>query len=79
MSVTIEIHYKTASSKIAQGGSFMLNSHKPEQIALNWWKQIKREMSYWAELEKVIINGDQDITELVLNLEKQGLQDKFAF
>lgn len=70
MNVTIEIHY-TASSKITQGASFPLHGQKPEKVALDWWKQIKREMSYRVELEKVIINGDQDITELVKELENQ--------
>jgi len=76
MNVTIEIHY-TASSRIVQGASFPLRGRKPERIALEWWKQIKREMSYHAQLEKVIINGDQDITELVLALEKQDRIKQF--
>jgi hypothetical protein len=71
MNVTIEIHYISNQTKVMQAGSFPLRGRRPEQVALDWWKQIKKEMSYHAQLEKIIINGDQDITELVKELEKQ--------
>jgi hypothetical protein len=72
MNVTIEIHYKSDSSAL-QKGSFQLRGKKPEELALNYWKQIKKELSYRAKLEKVIVDGDQDITQLVLDLEKQTM------
>jgi hypothetical protein len=70
MNVVIEIHYKS-DSRVLQTGTFPLRGRKPEKVALDFWKQIKREMSYRAELEKVMANGDQDITQLVLELEEQ--------
>jgi uncharacterized protein (UPF0218 family) len=70
MNVTVEIHYKS-DSRALQKGSFQLRGRKPEQIALEFWKQIKKKMSHRAELEKVIVDGDQDITQLVIDLEKQ--------
>ncbi|MEH7308690.1 hypothetical protein [Neobacillus drentensis] len=73
MNIMIEIHYKT-DIKSVQYNSIPLKGRKPEQIALQWWKQIKKEMSYRAELEKVIVDGDKDITELVKELEKQDLK-----
>lgn len=45
MNVTIEIHY-IADSKIMQGGSFPLRGKQSVQVALDFWKQIKKEMSY---------------------------------
>lgn len=69
MNVVIEIHYKS-DSRALQTGTFPLRGRKPEQVALDFWKQIKKEMSYRAELEKVIANGDQDITQLVIDLEE---------
>lgn len=39
------------------------------------WKQIKKELSYRANLEKVILDGDRDITEAVKELEKQELRN----
>ena len=50
-----------------------MRGKKQEQIALQFWKEIQGEMSYHAKLEQIIVNGDQDITELVLELEKQEL------
>lgn len=40
------------------------------QAAFGFWKHIKKEMSYRAQLEKVIVDGDKDITELVKELEE---------
>lgn len=68
MTVTIQIHYK-AESKGSQQTSFPLKGKRPEQIAFLWWKQIKKEMSYQLELEKIIADN-QDITQLVIDLEK---------
>ncbi|MCQ6281608.1 hypothetical protein [Bacillus sp. EB600] len=69
MNVTIEIHY-IAASRLTQSGSFLLRGKQPVQVALNFWKQIKKEMSFHAKLEKVIVDGDKDITDLVKESEK---------
>lgn len=39
--VTIEIHY-IASGKVLQSGSFPLRGKQPAQVALEFWKQIKK-------------------------------------
>lgn len=72
--ITIEIHYK-AASRIFQRASFPLKGRQPEQVALAFWKDIRKEMSYHAQLERVIVNGDQDITQLVTDLETQVEDD----
>jgi exonuclease III len=71
MNVTIEIHYKSDDSRAVQKGAFQLKGRKPEYIALEFWEQIKKVMSHRAELEKIIVNGDQDITQQVIDLEKE--------
>jgi hypothetical protein len=68
MNVSLRIDY-TSDSRISQSGSFPLRGRKPEQIALLWWKQLKKESSYRAKLEVVIADG-QDITQQVVDLEK---------
>jgi hypothetical protein len=68
--VVIEIHYAGAA-RLTQKGSFPLRGRLPEQIALEFWKQIRKKMSYFVQLEKVILNSEQDITELVKECEKQ--------
>ena len=75
MYITIEIHYKGAS-RATRSDSFQLRGKKPEEVALSFWKQIKRELSYRAELEKVIMNGDQNITQLVQELEEHEWNSK---
>ncbi|MBT2696331.1 hypothetical protein J7E79_02630 [Bacillus sp. ISL-40] len=70
MNVSIEIHYKSDGSRALQKGSFQLRGSTPEKVALEFWKQIQKVMSHRAELEKVIVNGDQDITQLVKDLER---------
>ena len=69
--ITIEIHYK-ADSKLMQRASFPMRGRKPEWVALDFWKQIKKEMPYPVELEEVLA-ANEDITELVKDLEKQEL------
>lgn len=73
VNITIEIHYK-AYSKVLQKGSFQLKGRKPETVAYQWWKQIKKERSYHAILEKVIVDGDRDITAEVKCLEEMELR-----
>lgn len=78
MNVSIRIDYKS-DSKITQSGTFPLRGRKPEQVALAFWKQIKKETSYRGILEKVLADGE-DITELVRNLEKdewRKIEDNF--
>lgn len=70
MNVTIQIHYISNETKILQGGSFPLRGRKPEQVAMLFWKHIKRENIFAKVLEKVTCN-EEDITDLVKELEKQ--------
>lgn len=74
MTVFIQIHYK-ADSRGSQQSSFPLKGRKIEQVALEWWKQIKKEMSYHAVLEKVIVDGEE-ITQLVKDLEEDEWRKK---
>ncbi|NRD80257.1 hypothetical protein HPT25_23325 [Bacillus sp. BRMEA1] len=71
MNVTIEMHFIASGNKSMSASSFPLRGRKPEQVAYEWWKHIKKEMSYHAQLEKVIADGDQNITELVLKEEEE--------
>jgi hypothetical protein len=71
LNITIEIHYK-ADSKIMQRSSFPLRGRKPEWVAFDFWKSIKKEMPYPVVLEEVFAAGE-DVTDLVRDLEKQEL------
>lgn len=76
MTVIIEIHYTSAGSKSYQRTEYQLRGRKLEWIALQFWKQISKELSHRAELEKVLVEKE-DITDAVLKLEKQ--EDLKAF
>jgi hypothetical protein len=69
MTVVIQIHYIAIENegRILQRGSFPLKGKKPEQVALEFWKGIKREMTVEVAIEQVIADGE-DITELVKEL-----------
>lgn len=71
MNITIDIHFSTSAGKALKSGSFPLRGRKPEYIAYQFWKQTQKEQPHEVHLEEVIVNGDQDITDLVLDLEQQ--------
>ncbi|MED4206609.1 hypothetical protein [Neobacillus mesonae] len=74
MTIIIEIHYISASgNKVLQQGEFKLTGRKkPEQLALDFWKQIQCDLPYGGEIQKVIAAGE-NITEKVMELEKTPL------
>jgi hypothetical protein len=52
---------------------------KPETVAFQWWKSIKKEI-YNPKLVKVVINDGDDITENVRRLENAPIpQDYLPF
>lgn len=73
MNVVIHIHYIANDMGVLRRGSFPLKSRNPEEVAYEWWKQIKRESYVNLELDKVIADGE-DITQLVKELEKAPLE-----
>ncbi|MEH7440491.1 hypothetical protein V7182_23875 [Neobacillus drentensis] len=81
MVVSIRIDYRS-DSKVTQAASFPLRGRSHAKVALEWWKHLKRETSYRAELEKVTADG-KDITQLVRDLEEQewekALNDTLPF
>jgi hypothetical protein len=63
MNVVIRIDYVASGNKAYQAGSFPLGGRKVDQVAFDFWKQIKKEMSYRAKIEKITANGEE-ITQL---------------
>jgi hypothetical protein len=68
MNITIQIHFNSNENKVLRSRTFPLRGKKPEKVAYEWFKQIRREMPFGAVLEKVICKGE-DITEKVKELE----------
>jgi hypothetical protein len=71
MNVTIQIHYVAIENKnrVLQRGSFPLRDKKPEQVALEFWRRIKKEMPLEIAIVQVIADGE-DITEVVKELDE---------
>lgn len=72
MTVLIVIHYISNNNKVMQRGSFPLKGKTKEFVAYEWLRQIKRQMPYYEEIEKVTADGE-DITDKVKELEKAPL------
>ena len=70
--ISIRIYFETTHNKLTQAGEFPLRGRRPEQVAFEWWKELKKE-TFNPRLRRVVINGDQDITELVKQLDSAPL------
>lgn len=69
MNVFIQIIFISSDNNVMIRGTFPLKGRKPEEIAYNWWKQVRRQMPYGGELIKVICDSE-DITQKVKEFEK---------
>lgn len=72
MNARIQITYLTEGGRAQQSGTFPLRRRKQEEIAFEWLQLIKRKVTY-KELISVIVDGKEDITEKVLEMEKAPL------
>ncbi|MGM0903042.1 MAG: hypothetical protein ACQEXB_18335 [Bacillota bacterium] len=61
--LAITIRYNSPAGRVLQQGDFPLKGRKPEQVALDWWKQIQKDV-YTDELIEVTANGE-DITDKI--------------
>lgn len=76
MQIVIELHYYCGSPSLRRGEfyvntrAYRENHHlEAARIALDFFKQIRRESLTEVKLEKIIYNSEYDITELVKDLE----------
>jgi hypothetical protein len=63
MNIIISIRYTSPAGPVLQQGEFYLRGRKPEEIALNWWKKIQREV-YTDKIISVEVNNE-DITDKI--------------
>jgi hypothetical protein len=63
VNVEIQIRYSSPAGVVLQRGYFPLKGRKPEEAAVMWWREIRRE-SFADEIVEVIIDGE-DVTEKV--------------
>jgi hypothetical protein len=74
LTVLIVIHYISNDNKVLRRGSFPLKGKPKEEVALEFWKWIKREHPFECEIEKVTVDGEY-ITEAVKGLERSKLNE----
>lgn len=72
MTVLVELWYISNDNRVFRRGSFS-DKKKPEEVAFEWWKQVRREMPFGGDLEKVTANGE-DITEIVKKMDRDFLK-----
>lgn len=71
MNVIIQIHYTSiANTRGYQKAEISLKGRRPEIAAYEFWKWIKKQNQIEVSAEKILCE-DQDITEVVLVIEKQ--------
>lgn len=68
MYISIEIRFVANGNNVLQRGDFPVRGKKHEEVALEWWKQIKKDMPVVDTLIQVLINGE-DITDKVKEME----------
>ncbi|UQD53806.1 hypothetical protein C0971_09885 [Bacillus methanolicus] len=77
MKIKLTVHLDIEGNKLMQSGSFTVRKEEEiPGIAYEWIRQIKRDTGYRnTVIEKVVYNGEQDITEKVQALDKAPIPD----
>jgi hypothetical protein len=79
MRITINVHVIVNGTRSLKRGAFNVN--KTEDIVLfayRWIKHIRRETGYYGQqsiIEKIIVNGDLDITDQVKAIDAAPIPD----
>ncbi|MFT9496934.1 MULTISPECIES: hypothetical protein [Bacillota] len=69
MAILITIKYDSPAGLVTQQGIFQTKGKRPEELAFNWWQEIKRTV-FFDRLIKVELNESENITETILQMEK---------
>jgi hypothetical protein len=79
MRITIDVHLIVNGTQSLKCGEFNVNKNEDiSQFAYGWIKHIRRETGYYGRqsiIEKVIVNGDQDITEQAKAIDEAPIPD----
>jgi hypothetical protein len=79
MRITIELHMIVNGTRSMKRGVFDINRNEDiAQFAYGWVKHVRMETGYFGNqsiIEKVIVDGDQDITEQVKAIAEAPIPD----
>jgi hypothetical protein len=78
MRITIDIHLIVAGARTMKGGYFdVLREEDITKVAHDWIRKTRRETGYYGGdsiIEKVVWDGDQDITDKVKEIDEALLK-----
>jgi hypothetical protein len=77
MRVVIKVHLNIQGTRLSKGGEFNLRyNQNVAEFAYEWIRSIKKDTGYRPTLiEKVLVNGDDDITDQVKEIENRPIPD----
>jgi hypothetical protein len=77
MKASIDVHLVVNGTRTLKRGDFnVLRSEDIPKVAHDWIRRIRRETGYYGEdslIEKIIVDGDQDITDKVKEIDEAPL------
>jgi hypothetical protein len=78
MRITIDLHMIINGTRTLTRGDWQVKKQEEiPKVAHNWIRRIRRETGYYGEesiIEKVIVDGNQDITDKVREIDKAPLK-----
>jgi D-mannonate dehydratase len=78
LKASIDVYLVVNGTRTLKRGSFnVLRVEDIPKVAHDWIRQIRRETGYYGDeslIEKVILDGDQDITDKVREIDKAPLK-----
>lgn len=72
MNMTLVVTFLSRGIRVQRKGSFQNRGRTPEKVAADWINEIKKEMDIEGLLS-VIVDGKEDITERVIEMQKAPL------
>jgi hypothetical protein len=76
MKASIDLHLIINGVRNVKRGEFQVRwNEEVSVVAYNWIRQIRKETGYHAAIEKVIIDGDRDITNCVKEIDERPIPD----
>jgi hypothetical protein len=76
MRASIDLHLVINGTRTLRRGDFQLQwNENVTTVAHNWIRQIRKETGHHAVIEKVIVDGDKDITDTVKEIDARPIPD----
>jgi hypothetical protein len=75
MQISIDLHLVNNYQKSLRSGTFEVRSEEDiPKVAHNWVRQVRRDTSHHSNIDKVIVDGNKDITDKVKAIDEDPLK-----